>query len=423
MHMNFFSKAGCGFITIALLTHLNTMHAQTNTDVEASVVDIEGKMALEFSNEKLLGTNVNTALLEPSLELDFQYKPSYRLKLGANLEFSRVLEESTSASGEEHTDSLSVNEAYVKLSDIPLKHRYLEGLSLIVGRKNISDSREWFYDAEIDGLIVEVEAPTYNTSMTFSFNREEWIGSDLLQDNDKGTVDNIIVEIEYQPWKNLELSAHYIARNDTSENNDSPRHLGFSVKGKSLDKRLAFWSDMAMVDGVDGDERIDGTGYDIGATFKMSSIGKPYITLNYAVGSGNGDDDTDFRQTGLHDNVDKLGGVTSFKYYGEVVDPELSNLKILTAGIGFRPRKKVSIDVLYHNYEQEFALDELRDSDLSTDPNGLATDIGYAWDLVAGFENRENVETEFVLGYFKPGEAFDDRTDVLLFNAKLTYLF
>jgi alginate production protein len=115
--------------------------------------------------------------------------------------------------------------------------------------------------------------------------------------------------------------------------------------------------------------------------------------------------------------------VTNFKYYGELVDPELSNLNILTAGIGFRPKKKVSVDLIYHHYEQDVALDELRDSSLNEDPNGLDTDIGSEWDLVAGFTSHKNFQTELILGYFQPGAAFDDRREVLLFNAKFTYEF
>ena len=33
-------------------------------------------------------------------------------------------------------------------------------------------------------------------------------------------------------------------------------------------------------------------------------------------------------------NRGKFNGVVSFRYYGEVLDPELTNLRILTLGIG-----------------------------------------------------------------------------------------
>ena len=50
--------------------------------------------------------------------------------------------------------------------------------------------------------------------------------------------------------------------------------------------------------------------------------------MGWAWGSGDqepqsGNNGT-FRQTGFQDNNDKWSGVTSFRYYGELVDPELS---------------------------------------------------------------------------------------------------
>ncbi len=75
---------------------------------------------------------------------------------------------------------------------------------------------------------------------------------------------------------------------------------------------------------------------------------KPSVTLGYALGSGDdastSDVDESFRQTGLQDNSAKFNGVTRLKYYGEVLNPELSNLSVLTAGVGIRPSPRSSID-------------------------------------------------------------------------------
>jgi alginate production protein len=67
---------------------------------------------------------------------------------------------------------------------------------------------------------------------------------------------------------------------------------------------------------------------------------QPAITLGYAFGSGDPNarhgQDTGFRQTGLHANNDRFLGVDRFRYYGELVEPELSNLHIVTASLGYR---------------------------------------------------------------------------------------
>lgn len=111
-------------------------------------------------------------------------------------------------------------------------------------------------------------------------------------------------------------------------------------------------------------------------------------TLGFAFGSGDSDPDTDvdrnFRQTGLHDNSGKFNGNTKFKYYGEVFDPELSNMMIWTAGAGIRPSKNTSLDVVYHHYSQVDRSDELRDVDIDPDPTGKSRDLGHAVDLIVG---------------------------------------
>ena len=55
---------------------------------------------------------------------------------------------------------------------------------------------------------------------------------------------------------------------------------------------------------------------------------RPSLTMGFALGSGdsNGADSElrTYRQTGLEDNNDVFSGVTSFRYYGEVLAPETS---------------------------------------------------------------------------------------------------
>lgn len=67
------------------------------------------------------------------------------------------------------------------------------------------------------------------------------------------------------------------------------------------------------------------------------------MSLAYAYASGDtvsGDGrDTAFRQTDLEDNTAKLGGPRRLAYYGELFDPELSNLQVLTVSGGLKPTR------------------------------------------------------------------------------------
>lgn len=131
--------------------------------------------------------------------------------------------------------------------------------------------------------------------------------------------------------------------------------------------RLHYWLDTALVSGheklidfdrLDGNRRVVdsverrsvfGWAVDAGVTWQTRLPGRPSLTLGYALGSGDGDPhdgrDRSFRQTGLQDNNDRFRGVDSFRYYGELFRPELSNLHILTASVGFPILKHSAVEL------------------------------------------------------------------------------
>ena len=181
-----------------------------------------------------------------------------------------------------------------------------------------------------------------------------------------------------------------------------------------FDDEISYWVDVATVRGKDEGTDIEGWGFDVGATYTFDRQFTPYVTLSYAFGSGDSDpdsgDDEAFRQTGLQDNSDKYGGVTSFSYYGEVFDPVLTNLQVFTAGIGARPTKRSSIDLVFHYFRQDEFSDSLR-SPLDLDPNEDATmmskSLGSEIDLIIGARRiLPGVNVELTVGYFMPGDAF-----------------
>ncbi|MEE2664567.1 MAG: alginate export family protein, partial [Myxococcota bacterium] len=89
---------------------------------------------------------------------------------------------------------------------------------------------------------------------------------------------------------------------------------------------------------------VQGWGLDLVATWVTNwdwapgILRPPALSIGYAYGSGDGDTDFEsfggFRQSVLADNNGKLRGVNRFRYYGELLDPNLSNLQIVTAALG-----------------------------------------------------------------------------------------
>jgi alginate production protein len=150
------------------------------------------------------------------------------------------------------------------------------------------------------------------------------------------------------------------------------------------------------------------------------------FTLAYALGQGdkpNSQKDNSFRQTGLQDNNAKFGGVTSFKYYGELTDPELSNLEIITAGIGFRYEYQISVDLVVHYYEQNQLSQQFVGAEIRKRPNGLDAELGWEADVVFGWRPHISWDLEVIAAYFEPGEAFGAADSAMLGKLQLRYRF
>ena len=177
--------------------------------------------------------------------------------------------------------------------------------------------------------------------------------------------------------------------------------------------------------GVDLSERhgVHGWGMDLGLSWQTPLPGQPTLTLGYALGSGDsrGKDeskqdrqeakDRSFRQTGLQDNNGRFSGVDRFKYYGELLDPELSNLQIGTAALGFRIWEKSSVEILYHFYRQDHPAKFLRDAGIRRQPAGRKRGIGREIDVVIGIEEWEHVEIELIGAAFRAGPAYGEHCD------------
>ena len=194
----------------------------------------------------------------------------------------------------------------------------------------------------------------------------------------------------------------------------------------TIASNLEFWLESAVVTGRASGRDILGYGFDIlGYGFDIGTTyiwrmhpGRPSVTMGFAFGSGDDGQGTDtaFRQTGLQRNTHRFGGVTKFQYYGEVLDPELSNLGILTVGAGIRPTKRSSVDLFYHRYFQHRAQDGFRDVAIDRVPQGIRRNIGDEIDLVVGIRDIEDVAVEIIGGIFLPGNAFDPAADPAYFG-------
>jgi alginate production protein len=99
--------------------------------------------------------------------------------------------------------------------------------------------------------------------------------------------------------------------------------------------------------------------------------------------------------------------------FGEALDPDLSNVGIVTVGVGVRPSANFSLDVVWHKYRLHKLADEIRNSQITAQmaqvDSHLSKAVGEAVDIVIGMRNVFGVRRlglDFRFGWFFPGQAY-----------------
>jgi alginate production protein len=320
--------------------------------------------------------------------------------------------------------------------------------TLAVGRQRINDEREWYYNTRnLDALKLFTE--TRRATITASVSRDLFDGSNNLRDQD---LRNFIVQGNYQLTRTLGLGGYFIDRQDRTELDDSPRTIGVRFIG-SPGRHFELWLDAAYQNGtycsqikpleVEDDvfelrdtgrrcsridnptgfnvRDIDAFAFDAGLVVRPRWRLDPTLIVGYATASGEDDEirsvdpavaankpSSSFRQTGLHRNRWRFNGVVSFRYYGEVMDPELFNLRVLTVGVGLRPSRGASIDLFYHHFRQDQASKSFHEFEIDDTPSGDDPNLGDEFDIALGYEPSPKYEVRLTAGIFRPGPALED---------------
>ena len=353
--------------------------------------------------------NDDVSLLAPELSLAWSFDPAPAFQAFLNVALSRefALAAGVDGSGATEDVALEVKEAFVWVRRLP------GGLSIQIGRQRFEDERQWLYDEELDA--VRLRYGHGALALELSASRNGLVRKDVFRDDERDRINNYVLHASYRFPREIELEGYAIVRDDRDADRRRPVFLGLASRGEPVED-LDYWLQLGYAGGRDGPNRIRGWGVDLGATYEFQVGPKPALTLGFAFGSGDRDTDdgTDrnFRQTGLQENEGDFGGAAYFKYYGEVLDPELSNLAIFTVGIGIRPSDKFSLDLVYHYYVQHQASTVLPRAGIDAEPSGLSRRLGSEVDLIVGLEDIWNrVDARAVLGYFMPGAAFPGGSD------------
>jgi hypothetical protein len=326
---------------------------------------------------------------------------------------------------EDDRTQVKPGETYVLISNLG-RH-----VSLQIGRSTYDDERDWIYRRDLDAVRVFADWPRVHLEAS---------ASAQLVDPERRQADvrNVLFLGAFALPHEQQVTAWILDRRDThvdvggsppeaSARDFSPRFYGVHAGGEP-GKRWTWWLDAAHARGdLDGD-RLKAWGADGGATFRFKGRLEPTLTWGHAWGSGDpspghGDEES-FRQTGLHGNNGKWNGVTNFRYYGELLRPELSNLHVTTLGFGIKPRERTSIDLAWHSYTLDERLSPLRSAIQGRGMDLVHDNVGTEWDLVVGIEEWKHLELELDVGWFSPGSAWRGPTeDALFLGLKTKYVF
>ncbi len=380
----------------------------------------EIELTAEFEKDFDLDSGVDDDLtaLRPEASLAVSFHPDRHFEAFVEASLGRDFVVDSPKGAFTRPTELLVKEAYWIFRDIG------DTFSLQLGRQLFDDERKWLYDEELDG--VRLFLPIAGLEFELSASREALVSKDVLNADDIPSVNNYFFVAQYPLGEESEVSAYALFRDDKSDIKEDIYLFGLRSFGEIMPD-FDYWLEASHVRGDNDGTDISGFGIDLGGTYVFDHPLEPSVSLGWAFGTGDdktdGGTDENFRQTGLQDNSSDFNSVTEFKYYGEVFDPELSNLMIATAGLGLKPIEEASIDIVYHFYRQDRAADTIRDSAITADPDGVSNTLGHEVDVILGVEIGD-FAGELIFGVFVPGAAFPSNADNAYFGAiELQYEF
>lgn len=390
---------------------------------ELEKFQIDGRLSLggEFlRNDDLTdGPDNLFATLGPEARIDLTYRPDDDIE--AHVSFSAGIDRQLE-DGDWTTDGTTeLREAYLLIDD-----SIADEVEFQIGRQDFEDGREFLYDEQLDGVRLAYDHQAWRLEVAWA--REALIPKDLTRrERGRDRVDNFIFHAEYKLTDDWDIAAYVLKQEDLRPGNISPTHFGIQSEGE-LGGGFGHWFDFSLQRGNVGTRKLRANAVDAGLIYTFPGTARPAVFAGYARGSGGGNATTshEFRQSGLHDNEDRITGRSNVRYYGEALDPDLSNIKIFTLGAGIRPNASSSLEIVGHKYRQvDLDDDDIRGSPISAILNGNSRDIGSELDAIVAVRLFRGIGLEAKLGWFMPGKAFDApaRKDVLFGKLRLVYRF
>jgi alginate production protein len=332
-------------------------------------------------------------------------------------------------------------------------------LSLKLGRQNFEEPRRWWWDDDLDaaGLRYRHGSGLFEFGIARELPRKSL--REKFSDPENEGVFRVLARANWLYSNNHGVDLFSLHHNDRSRtpsvgalvqpDSEDPSDArlwwgGIRASGSETAPsygELSYWADAAIVLGKEKlleladapgnrelvtarrKQRVRGWAFDLGVRWDSPLPGEPLFTLGYAVGSGDKTPergpDRAFRQTGLQSTDEE------FRIYGELLQPELSNLSIPVVAVRFPILSKSYIEFAYRHFRQLHAAPFLRDARIEAEPNGINKNIGQEWMLYSLIKQWKKIEIELVGAAFRAGNAYGALSGKMAYSlfTKITFEF
>jgi hypothetical protein len=332
----------------------------------------------------------------------------------------------------------SISDTYLERGEMWLYSEDVlgSGLSVDVGRLDFEDDRRWWWDDELDAARVIWEHESLEIAAAVAYELASNRSDQSYVDPDQERVLRWIGEAswDFSPSHSFQLFLLHQDDHSPTEGvgqsvavdreDDSDARLTWGgaratgLLGVGTHGLLGYWLDAALMGGeedeldfgdpVDGRAEVQqvrrhdvsGWALDAGLNWLLALPYEPRLFAGYAQGS------EEFRQTGVQANEAGFGGVERFNSYGLLLQPELANLRIVTAGAGIALFGASSLDLVYHYYRFVEPAEDLVESLLQAQFDGRHHELGHGVDLVLAVEEWERFEFDVAVAVLRTSNAF-----------------
>lgn len=317
--------------------------------------------------------------------------------------------------------------------------------SIRIGRFAIEDDRHWWWDENVNGISSSFSLGDSSLSLIAASADKSPSTDDRVVDEEDRSILWGLAQLE-QEFESIDsVSIYYAHKDDRSsrylvgqqvvephfdERDDELNWIGLGLeKNWSLGDvgNFALQLDAARLDGqslvselgeqatvtTTSKQSISGWGYDLLLTWSPEFWQGSAISLGYASGS------KDFRQTGLQNNDNE------FPAHGELFEPELANLDIVTAGLRVPLNHRASVNFQYNQFRRGSLANEEIEGDIEFEIFAPERDIGSEIDITLDYLFSDLLGIRLAVAQFRAGDGIvagqDRKIDKISFELEFEF--